>query len=278
MSTDIVKPNGKEQDPVKALSQYLSARQGLLAKYAASRTKPETLIRLATFEFQRTKGLRECRIESIYTSLILAAQIGLEPSGIRGDAYLVPFKGECTLIPGWRGLIKLARRSTVVKSFYAHIVYEGDEFDVTLGTDVKIHHKPILRQSQGVRGDIIAAYAVAKFADGECDVEVIPVSDLEYIKSKSAGRSNPAYGDWEDQMFRKAPIRRLAKRLPLGDDFFLASKADEVSETEGGQASLVQFIDAEATEVKDGGPSLQDSIADKLSEKAAQARGEKDAR
>lgn len=265
----IVKPTGN--DPVKSLLSFLNARQKNLAKYAASRLKPETLIRLAVFEFSRTKGLRDCSPDSIYTSLILSAQIGLEPSGIRGDAYLVPFKGVCTLIPGWRGLIKLARRSGAVKSFYSHLVYEGDEFDVTLGTDVKVHHKPILRQSQGVRGDIIAAYAVAKMPEGECDVEVIPVSDLEYIKSKSAGRNNPAYGDWEDQMFRKAPIRRLAKRLPLGDDFFLATKADEIAESGESQETLREYIDVEGTEVTEG-QTLQSNIADTIAAKAAAVR------
>lgn len=273
MSNDIVKPNGNGQDPVKALVSYLNARQKNLAAYAASRIKPETLIRLATFEFQKNSGLRSCKQESIYTSLILSAQIGLEPSGIRGDAYLVPFKGECTLIPGWRGLVKLARRSGAVKSFYSHVVYEGDEFEVQLGTDVGIIHKPILRQSEGSRGDIIAAYAVAKFADGEIDVEVIPVADLEYIKGQSAGKNNPAYGNWEDQMFRKAPIRRLAKRLPLGDDFFLAAKADELAEAGESQEPLRAFIDVEATETKEA-PMTEDTMKEKLSEKVVQSRRE----
>lgn len=274
MSNELVKPNGN--DPVKSLVSYLNARQKNLAQYAASRIKPETLIRLAVFEFSQVKGLRECAPETIYSSLILAAQIGLEPSGIRGDAYLVPLKGRCNLWPGWRGYVKLARRSREVKSFYSHLVYEGDEFDVSLGTDVKIHHKPILRQSQGSRGDIIAAYAVAKMADGESDVEVIPISDLEYIKSKSAGKNNPAYSDWEDQMFRKAPIRRLAKRLPLGDDFFLATKADDLADESGDQSTLVQYIDAEATEVSEqtSGQQLQTDVASKLAEKAAAVRSE----
>src|SRR5690348_17232438 len=109
--TALVKPNGHNgSDPVRALSRYLESRAKNLAKYAASRIKPDTLIRLAVFEFSQNEWLRRCTPESVYGSLILAAQIGLEPGGIKGEAYLVPFKGKCTLIPGWRGLVKLALR------------------------------------------------------------------------------------------------------------------------------------------------------------------------
>lgn len=271
MSNELVKPNGKDNDPVKALSQYLNARSKNLASFAASRTKPETLIRLAVFEFSRSEWLRKCRVETIYAALILAAQVGLEPSGIRGECYLVPFKGECTLIPGWRGLVKLALRSKAVKSLYSHVVYERDTFRVQLGTDVKIDHVPHL---DGDAGEIIAAYAVAKLENGGVDVEVMTRSELDYIQKMASkgrgGKDGPAYEDWQDQMFRKAPIRRLAKRLPLGDDFFLASKVDEL--TEAGEPERIRdYIDI--TPGEDGsGPALQDAIAEKLAEKAATVR------
>jgi recombination protein RecT len=90
----IVRPdaNAAAMDPVKSLSRYLDARSKNLAKFTASRLKPDMLIRLALFEFSQNEWLRRCTPESIYGALILSAQIGLEPSGIRGEAYLVPFK------------------------------------------------------------------------------------------------------------------------------------------------------------------------------------------
>src|ERR1044071_1232901 len=124
--TALVKPNGA--DPVRTLALYLNTRQKNLAKFTAARIKPETLIRLAIFECSQNEYLRRCQPETIYGSLILAAQLGLEPSGIRGEAYLVPFKGRCTLIPGWRGLVKLALRSKAVKRLNSYAVYENDKF------------------------------------------------------------------------------------------------------------------------------------------------------
>jgi recombination protein RecT len=268
-SGELVKPdqgNGNGNQTV-ALSRYLDARTKNLAKFAASRIKPETLVRLAVFEFSQNEWLRRCTPESIYAALILSAQLGLEPSGIKGEAYLVPYKGKCTLIPGWRGLVKLALRSKAVKSLYSHVVYEADEFRVWLGSDPKVEHRPELN---GQRGAIVAAYAVAIMENGSLDIEVMTIEELEKIREMAAkgrgGKDGPAYQDWEDQMYRKAPLRRLAKRLPLGDDFFLASKADELADA-GTPEKIGAFIETDATEVRDTSP-IADSVAERLASKA----------
>jgi recombination protein RecT len=268
----LVRPNGNSNDPVKALSKYLDARTKNLAKFTAARVKPETLVRLAIFEFSQNEYLRRCSPESIYGSLILSAQIGLEPSGIKGEAYLVPFKGTCTLIPGWRGLVKLALRSKAVKRLNSFVVYERDDFKIYLGSDPRVEHTPYLGRD---RGELIGAYAVAKMDNGEIDVEFMDVDELQKIKDNAArsrgGKPGPAYADWEDQMYRKAPIRRLCKRLPLGDDFFTAVKADELAET-GEQDKMTSYIDAEFSETKE--QPLTDKIGDALAERAAKVRGE----
>jgi recombination protein RecT len=276
MTTDLVKPNGSgDGDPVRALGRYLEARHKNLAKFTASRVKPETLIRLAVFEFSQNEWLRRCTPESIYGSLILSAQIGLEPSGIKGEAYLVPFKGKCTLIPGWRGLVKLALRSKAVKSIVSYVVYEADEFSVWLGSEPRVEHRPCL---DGNRGEIRCAYAVAHLTNGAIDVEVMTVDELQKIKDNAAksrgGKPGPAYTEWETEMYRKAPIRRLAKRLPLGDDFFLAMKADELAET-GEPEKIKDYIDAEYSETPaDKSQATTDAIGSKLAEQAAKVRGE----
>lgn len=270
MTTDLVKPNAPAS-PVKQLSDYLGARTKQLATYAASRIKPDVLIRLAVFEFSQNEYLRRCTPESIYGSLILAAQIGLEPSGIRGECYLVPFKGKCTLIPGWRGLVKLALRSKAVKSLYSHVVYENDKFAVYLGSEPRVVHEPMLT---GPAGELLCAYAVAIMENGAIDVEVMSIDELQKIRafaaSSKGGKDGPAYENWEDQMYRKAPLRRLCKRLPLGDDFFRALKADELGET-GEQDKMSAYIDVASTETVEG-QGLQDALAAKVAEQAAKVR------
>lgn len=269
-NTALVKPAERQADPMVALQRYLEPRSKALAKYAASRIKPETMIRLALFQFSQDQYLRRCTPESIYGALILSAQVGLEPSGIRGEAYLIPYKGQCTLVPGWRGLVKLALRSKAVKSLYSHVVYSNDHFKVFLGSEPRVEHVPALED----RGELIAAYAVARMENGEVDVEVMGIEDLQKIKSQAAkgrgGSVGPAYQDWEDQMFRKAPIRRLCKRLPLGDDFFLAMKADELAEA-GEPEKIAQYIDVQSEE-QPASQQVTDQIANTLAEKAQAVR------
>jgi recombination protein RecT len=270
--TSLVRP-AENNDPVRALSRFLDARQKNLAKFTASRIKPETLIRLAVFEFAQNEWLRRCTPESIYGSLILSAQLGLEPSGIRGEAYLVPFKGKCTLIPGWRGLVKLALRSKAVKSLYSHVVYEQDKFKVWLGSEPRVEHEPFL---DGDPGPLRCAYAVAIMENGAIDVEVMTVAELEKIRDMASktrgGKDGPAYSDWADQMYRKAPLRRLCKRLPLGDDFFLAAKADELADA-GEPDKIAPYIDVDSTESTES-RAVQDSLAAKVAESAARARSD----
>lgn len=269
MSTDIVKPTDSSNDPVRALQRYLDARTKNLAAYAASRIKPEMLTRLALFEFSQNEYLRRCSPESIYRSLVLAAQIGLEPSGIKQEAFLVPYKGVCTLIPGWRGLVRLALRSKAVKRVSSFVVYERDDFKIFLGSDPRVEHSPCLTAD---RGELIGAYATAKLDTGEVDVEWMGVEELQKIQDNAArsrgGKPGPAYVEWSDQMFRKAPIRRLAKRLPLGDEFFLAAKADELAEV-GEPEKIHDYIDVEASEHSN---PTTDAIAGKLAERAQSVR------
>lgn len=264
--TAIAKP--ATNSPAANLSRLLNAKMKDLAQYARNNVHPATMIRLAVYAFANDEKLAKCRPETFYTALITAAQLGLEPSGVRGEAYLVPFKGACTLIPGWRGLIKLALRSKAVKSIQAHVVREGDEFAVTLGTDVKIHHVPSLNGGRG--RPVIAAYAVAFLDNGSVDVEIMDGDELAKIREfATKNGTSPAYTEWEDQMQRKAPIRRLCKRLPLGDDYFNAAKLDELHE-QGKPEAIGAFIDVPSIEVP--GEVVDEPTPDRIAAAVARSK------
>lgn len=226
MSEMIVRPD--RQAPAVILRNFLEGRTEQLAKWVRGRVDPASLVRFALLEYAKSKQLQECSHESIYLSLIACAQVGLEPSGIKQEAFIVPFKGQATFMPGYRGLIKLALRSGAVKSLAAHVVYEADEFAIDLGTNASVVHRVALTE----RGKAIGTYSLAKLSNGEFDVEWMPIEELEKIrKSAQRGdRESPAYSQWTDQMYRKAPIRRLCKRLPMGEDYYLAATLDETAE------------------------------------------------
>lgn len=271
MTNEIVKPSAGVED----LNKFLKSRENILRSYCAKSMDPAVLIRLANYEFAKNTYMHGVSHASIYASLIAAAQLGLEPSGVRGEAYLVPFKGQCTLIPGYRGLIKLALQSTMVKSIDAQLVYQGDHFEVWMGTETKIVHRP---DFVGGDKEIIAAYAVAELSTGGKVIEVMGRSELERIKkfaaSQRGGKAGPAYNEWEDQMWRKAPIRRLCKRLPLGESFARAAMLDETEDPSALRTVIDLPSDAAFETTVDGAEVVPSHAPQSLAAKVAKAKEE----
>lgn len=223
----------RQQSKPQALRKFLDARLPQLAEWAQGKIAPEALVRFAVMDYSQSEQLQRCTLESIYLSLIACAQVGLEPGGIKQEAFIVPYKQTATFQPGYRGLIKLAMRSGAVKALRSHVVYEGDTFEPDLGSEPRVIHKPALRE----RGKMLGAYALAKVVipgadEPELEVEWMPLEELERIResSKRGDKESPAYRAWADQMYRKAPIRRLCKRLPLGEEYVRAARLDELAE------------------------------------------------
>ena len=50
-----------------------------------------------------TPALLKTNPQTFLGCIVQSAQLGLDPSGITGEAYLVPYKDVCTFIIGWRG-------------------------------------------------------------------------------------------------------------------------------------------------------------------------------
>lgn len=168
----------------------------------------KTLLMMAVY---RNQDLAECDPGSLVASTLEAAQFGLE-FGPKQHSYLVPFKGKCTFLPSYRGLIHAAKRSGETKDIRAEAVYEKDQFEYELGIDKTIRHKPAV----GDRGVLTAVYAVVKFSDGSVDFEVMSKSQVEHIRGKSNSPKGPWTTDY-DEMAKKTVIKRICKRLDMGD-------------------------------------------------------------
>jgi recombination protein RecT len=207
---------------------------------------PDRMIRVALTAVQKQPKLLECTALSIVGCVIEASQLGLYPDGILGDAYLVPYwngrnrRMEAQLQPGYRGLINLARRSGQVSAIYSEPVYGCDKFSVELGTEHKLIHIPnyddpqrgVEKDDLGVPFGLRGVYAVVKFKDETTDFEYMPLFRIMDIRnnSKSKDKDGNVFGPWAthfEEMARKTPIRRLAKRLPLSPEFQKAAVLDE---------------------------------------------------
>lgn len=232
-----------QQDKQKAIvaqvndhRAFLEARLEKISKWVTQGVRPEAIVRFALMDIQTNKQLREATKESIYLALLACAVTGLEPGALKGEAYLVPFRDgkaggiqKAQFIAGWKGLVKQARRSKYVEAITANVVREGDLFDLDLGTANTLVHKPALKN----RGEVIGAYSIAKMSGGHHEIEWMDGDDLDAIKAMATKKGSvisPAWKDWEDQMFRKSPIRRLCKRLPMGADYFVTVALEDADD------------------------------------------------
>lgn len=234
----------KEQHPILAL---LDQNKDKLNAVATKTLNAERMIRVVAGSLARTPKLANCEPWSVVIAVSKAMQLGLEPSGLSGQAYLVPFwnkntsRDEAQLIVGYKGMIDMARRSGHVSTIHSTLVYEGEHFKETGGIDPMIEHE--IDRSKNVsrsEEDIIAAYAVAKFKDGGYQFEVMSREEIDGIKNMSqAGRKD--YGPWAEhygQMARKTVIRRLCNYLPMSpEDMRIVGQLDEV---EAGRVTMTQ--------------------------------------
>lgn len=201
----------------------------------------ESFVRTGLAAMQNNPLIYDCSHESILHSIMNAAAYGLVPDGgALGHGYLVPYwntKGsrrDCKFIPGYRGLIKLARNSGEIADVWAEVVHEADMeppgmFKYELGLDQSLEHKRNdIAEDAGL---LLYAYAVARFKDGEKRFVVMNRREVLAIKSKSASRtkSGEIYGPWVDheaEMWKKTAVRRLSKMLPLSPDIQRAISDD----------------------------------------------------
>jgi len=200
-----------------------------VAKALPKHLTPERFIRVAVTALNRTPKLLKCTQPSLFKCLLDCSSLGIEPDGRR--AYLIPYGTECTLIISYMGLIELCKRNGDVSNVFAAVVHEKDFFEYDLGTDRQITHKPVLKD----RGDILGAYAVVSFKDGEKDFEFMDIGEINAIRDRSkSGQNGPWKTDWAE-MAKKTTIRRLLKRQILSPEVRDQIDKEDSQETQSHQ-------------------------------------------
>ena len=193
--------------------------------------------------------LQKCTKNSLLSSVYQVASVGLSLNPIKKEAYLIPRWSrangmEAQLMPSYQGLIKLVTDTGSVKSINCNIVYEGDEFDLDLGTEQRLTHKPKFKSKK-----IQLVYAIATLPDGSNQIEVMPFDDICEIRGRSdaymaykAGKMKTTV--WvtdEGEMCRKTVLRRIVKYLPKTDKWEMLRTA--ISQDEQEFTASYQIID-----------------------------------
>ena len=235
MSSNAIQKPG-QKGPLATLKDLLDKAKTSIAAVLPKHLTPDRLIKVALVACSRTPKLLECTPSSVLQSVMTAAELGLDPSGALGSAYLVPYGNTCTLIVGYRGLIDLARRSGEIESIEAHLVHAADLFVCEFGLNPRLVHTPDFDVED--RGPVRLVYAVAKLKGGGYQVEVMSFAEIERIRKRSkAGNSGPWVTDW-NEMARKTVVRRICKYLPLSVEVADTLSREDRAETGGPVAAL----------------------------------------
>lgn len=255
------------------LKQLLERQKAAFASMLPLHVTPEQLIRTVLIAASRDPLLLQCTQASLFEAVTRVAELGLSVSGTLGEAYILAFKNkikirdernqvvredwiyQATLIPGYKGLAKLARQSGEVARLEAAVVYEKDRFVFRQGSDFRIEFE---RALTGDRGKRLGAYAYARLKDGSEQAEYMDFSEIEQIRKKSKAPDSMMWTEFWGEGARKTAFRRLAKWLPLSGEKYRTALAASDAEFD-----LDEMADAIEVNVQPGA-SKAEGLADRL--------------
>jgi recombination protein RecT len=219
--------------------EAIERQSGAFAQVLPSAFDAGRFSRLVLTAIKSTPDLMRCfGTTQGETSVLLAtmqcAALGLEPNTPTQEAWFLPRRNqgiwECQLSIGYRGWLKLARRSGTIKTIFAEVVRANDTFSWSRGLEAdELTHIP----ADEDRGELRYAYAIARYRDGGYSFEVLSKHQIEARRSMSdswkstSARPYSPWTKWTEAMWRKTAIRALIPYLDLSPEAERALVTDE---------------------------------------------------
>lgn len=250
MDKPFVRQEGEEQ-----LEHYTRAIVSFDNRYKSvlpSDVSPARFLDLAVSAITRKPKLLECTLPSICRSLYFCATLGLLPDSPMGHIFVVPFWNnkigclEAQDMIGYKGFAHLAYLSSLVGRIDAHAVRAKDFFDWEYGSSEFVRHKPYDGPDAG---ELTHAWAQVFFTQAHIPPRflVMQKHTILEIKKNSPGaqyENTPWFNDrFEPEMWKKTPVRALAKLLPQSDGDKLAMAANYEEQMETNQETDPGYFD-----------------------------------
>ena len=259
------KPASQAQDvKKKASEEIITVIRSLESQVKAAlpdflKKNTERIIRIVMTEVRKNPELVNCNRETFYGCVVQAAQLGLEPGSALGQCWILPYRNkgnlEAQLIIGYQGMVELAERTGMV-TVEANVVYEKHRFRFSHGINDTLEHEPYFGLED--RGEVIGAYAIAKYADGRYKFRVLGRSDIEKARSSSkAGESK--YSPWAThyaEMAQKTAVRRLFKMLPKSPEILRVQQMETQLELGESQRMDLVLKSKDAIDMEIGEPQV----------------------
>lgn len=182
-------------------------------------------------DVQKNPKLIECKPTTLINSYMTMAQLGLMPSGVSGEAYVLPYNVKGEMVAqfqlGYQGIITLFYRAGGT-SVRAEIIRENDVFSYENGV---ILHKIDILKSNANRGKAIGAYAIAA-VNGHELAKAMNAEDILGMGKKFSKSFASSFSPWNEAsdpelwMWKKTVLKQLAKMLPKNETIYKAIAAD----------------------------------------------------
>jgi len=204
----------------------LLAQQKVINSLIGDKTKANKFLATASKVANNFK-LANCNINSIIDACVTVAQLNLDLSPALSHAYIVPFKGNVQLIVSARGYTALlARTGWKIKSY---IVNEDDDFEYIIdGFEENIKFK---KNIDSENETFNYAVALAKSPDGTLYIEIMNKKQIDKHRKVSSNQKGEKptgiWADWFDEMAQKTVIKKLVKKLPMGEEIANVVDADD---------------------------------------------------
>lgn len=210
---------------LNSFSNSLLEMKGELAKVLPPQIPVDRFIRTVVTTVNMTPELLEVDRKSLIMSCMKSAQDGLLCDG--REAALVVYSCKDKATGGWvkkaqympmvGGMRKKLQENGKLVHMLEAIVYENDYFEYELGDNEKIIHRPTLKKD---KGEILAAYAIVQVKHEQGIAfyrEVMPVDEINKIRSCSKCPDSGPWKDWYTEKAKVAVFKRLYKRLPSSE-------------------------------------------------------------
>jgi len=195
---------------------------------------------------QKNPKLLGCTPTSLINSFITMAQLGLMPSDVSGEAYVLPYRINDQMVAqfqmGYQGFITLFYRAGV-QTVRADVVRKKDVFTLKNGI---VSHEIDPSKSNEERGEAIGAYAIG-IVNGHEIAKYMNKKDIMNMGAKFSKSYGTAFTPWKEKqdpelwMWKKTVIKQLGKLLPKNDSIFEAISID--NEVDGKLPKVEGLVD-----------------------------------
>lgn len=228
----------------------LDAFKSQLAVALPAHLSADRMARTALTAIRQNPALLRCEPASVFASVLLSAQLGLE-IGVDGQAYLVPYKGKCTFVPGWKGYVELVNRAKAA-TVWTGVVFKGDRFEYALGDSPFVRHQP-MGECDETRDNITHVYAIGRVHDAHWPVvEVWPLARVLRHRNRFNKVGDSHYSFSNDASFigyaRKVPLMQVLKYMPKSVELRTAQATDGRADID-----MSEVIEGDWTNLSAGG-------------------------